>query len=199
MNILGPPFPAARDVIPAAYRSFSGLQNRGSIILAEGNERKQVMALEGEEISLRISADVRRYIEDVRAIRSIDLDLAAKQELTRMADLIIDRVHTGGELSVRRNPQRTAPNISDLIPMLARKWQEQAGLCALCDGPMVPKSPNRLLQPSPDRKDSGDGSYSDDNVQLTHLACNLGKVNSSTGEFLEWLDVIRGYYKPPEE
>ena len=58
-----------------------------------------------------------------------------------MATLIEERVKSGGIASLRTAPVRTAPNLSDLIAMLTRKWTEgQRGRCALCDGPLVPSA-----------------------------------------------------------
>ncbi|AWJ94352.1 hypothetical protein Sp245p_31325 (plasmid) [Azospirillum baldaniorum] len=191
-NLLGPPYPDAHDVIPSAYRSFALLRNRGGVVLAEGAEREQVMDLDIAEVTLRLRGDVTRYVEDRKDALTTALDDSVKGEIGRMAQRIIERVQCGGERNVRINPQRFAPNISDLVPMLTRKWQAQEGRCALCDGLLVTRSTNRMLQPSADRKDSGDGAYSEDNVQITHLACNLGKNEYGLPDFLEWLNVVRG-------
>jgi len=50
---------------------------------------------------------------------------------------------------------------------------------------MRPDTTKKLLQVSPDRKDSKNPSYSDDNLQITHLACNLAKNDGSTEDFKE--------------
>ena len=191
-NLVGPPFPDAHDVVPRAYRSFADLPNRGNVVMAEGDEREQVMALDVHEIRLHLSGDVGRYLADREAIHTTALDDAVKKEIGRMSQRIIERVERGGERNVKINPQRFAPNISDLVPMLTRKWQAQEGRCALCDGLLVAKSPNRMLQPSADRIDSDDGAYSEENVQITHLACNFAKNEFDLPSFLEWLDVVRG-------
>jgi hypothetical protein len=49
-----------------------------------------------------------------------------------------------------------------------------------------------MLQCSPDRIDSNNPSYSGDNLQITHLACNLGKNDCTSEEFEEWLQLICG-------
>ncbi len=49
-----------------------------------------------------------------------------------------------------------------------------------------------MLQASADRIDSGNPFYSEENAQITHLACNLAKNQYGTDQFLEWLDVVRG-------
>jgi hypothetical protein len=39
-NLIGPPYPNAREVVPKAYRSFAEYSNRGGIVGAVGDERK---------------------------------------------------------------------------------------------------------------------------------------------------------------
>lgn len=58
-NIVGPPFLAAHDVIPAAYRSFFEIANRGGVVEALESEREAVMSLDVEPISLDLREDVR--------------------------------------------------------------------------------------------------------------------------------------------
>ena len=85
------------------------------------------------------------------------------------------------------------PNHSDLSALLTRKWQvEQRGLCALCGGTLVAGTSNGMMKPSPDRIDSANGAYIDDNVQITHLACNLAKLHYGMADFEEWLAALRG-------
>ncbi len=48
----------------------------------------------------------------------------------------------------------------------------------------------KLLQLSPDRIDSFNPSYGADNLQITHLACNLAKNDGSTEDFEEWLQLV---------
>jgi hypothetical protein len=48
-----------------------------------------------------------------------------------------------------------------------------------------------MLSPSPDRIDSDNGAYTEDNVQITHLACNLAKNRYGAAEFRGWLDIVR--------
>ena len=117
-----------------------------------------------------------------------------------MASLIHDRVKRGGDLSVKINPLRTAPNISDLVLLITRKWQQgQGGRCALCGGKLIAGTRNAMLQTSADRIDSDNGSYDDDNVQITHLACNLAKNKYGVDEFEDWMTVIRGVDLGSEE
>jgi hypothetical protein len=110
-----------------------------------------------------------------------------------MAALISGRVGRGGEPSVRINPVRTAPNLSDLVALILRKWQDgQTGLCALCRGKLIAGTTNAMLQPSADRIDSGNEAYNEDNLQITHLACNLAKSKYGVSDFEDWMTVIRG-------
>jgi 5-methylcytosine-specific restriction endonuclease McrA len=59
-----------------------------------------------------------------------------------------------------------------------RIWEEQAGICALCDQPID----RELKHPDPFSKSldhiiplAKGGSHTQDNVQWTHLRCNLSK------------------------
>jgi hypothetical protein len=191
-NFVGPPFPEARHIVPEAYRSFAEMANRGGVVEATGNERNAVMALEVREIALTLREDVRRYLEMMQAITAPGLDRTVRQEITRMADRIRERVERGGEGSVRINPQRSAPNMSDLATLLTAKWNAQLGQCVLCGGRLKSGTANPMLRSSADRIDSANGAYTEDNVQITHLACNLAKNQYGGKEFGEWLDTVRG-------
>lgn len=190
-NFVGPPYPAARDVIPTAYRSFAEIANRGGVVEALDDEREAVMALNVEPILLNLREDVQAYLA-LRSSVSAKLEPSVKQNAFRMAKLIIDRVKRGGDVGVKINPIRSAPNLSDLNALLIRKWTEQRGLCALCGGKLVTGHGNRMLQPSADRIDSANGAYNDENVWITHLACNLAKNSYGTDDFEDWVAVIRG-------
>ncbi len=63
-------------------------------------------------------------------------------------------------------------------------------MCAR-QGAMVLDRKLGMLQPSADRIDSGNGAYIDENVWITHLACNLAKNKYGLDEFEEWVDLIR--------
>ena len=109
-----------------------------------------------------------------------------------MALLIERRVKSGGELSVRVNPLRTAPNLSETTLLLIRKWSvDQDAKCALCKGPLIPTA-HKMLQPSPDRIDSDNGAYDNANLQVTHLACNWAKNQYGASAFADWLAVVQG-------
>ena len=198
-DIVGPPYPHAHDVIPIAYRSLAEIANRGGVVEAFGSEREAVISLSAEPIHLNLREDVVEYLR-LRNVLSPEIEKTIKQEAFRMASLICERVKRGGDLSVKLNPLRTAPNISDLVALITRKWQQgQGGRCALCGGELIAGTKNAMLQPSADRIDSDNGSYDDDNVQITHLACNLAKNKYGVDEFEDWMTVIRGVDLGSEE
>lgn len=190
-NIVGPPYPAAHDTIPTAYKSFAEIANRGAVVEATGAERQAVMGLEVVPLKLNLREDVAAYLQ-LRSSVSAEVEQSVKQEAYRMAMLIIDRVKRGGETGVTINPLRSAPNLSDLNALLVRKWGEQAGQCTLCGGALAVGGANKMLQPSADRTDSANGAYDDGNVAITHLACNLAKNKYGLDEFEDWLSVLRG-------
>jgi hypothetical protein len=136
-NIVGPPYPDAHEVIPKAYRSFAQPANRGGIVEALETERGTVMGLPVERVDLHLREDVVAYIR-LRESFGPDVSKAVNAEVTRMAASIIDSVKRGGEPTVRINPQRTAPNFSDLYQLLLRRWKDgQSGLCNLCGGKLI--------------------------------------------------------------
>lgn len=190
-SMIGPPFPEARKLIPEAYSSLADMKNWGDVIELLSSEREAVLSLTVESIILHLGKEVQKYLKLQRGI-SADVPLAVKQHASRMAQLIIDRIKRGGEGSVKINPLRSTPNVSDLIPLLLRKWTDQRGLCALCGGSLATASGDGMLQPSADRVDSENGAYDDANVWITHLACNFAKNKYSIDDFEDWLAVIRG-------
>lgn len=194
-NMVGPPFPAAHDVIPRAYASFASFENRGGIVLAEGAERDAVMALEVKPIQLHLREQVCRNQETREVMRLVDR--AIQQEAHRLAELITQRIERSGSMGMRLNPIRTGPSAVDLETLIARKWtDEQKGRCALCDGDLDARSRNPMLKASADRIDSSDIAYLKANLQITHLACNLAKNKWGAQEFADWLDVVRGSGTP---
>ncbi|MSP91888.1 MAG: hypothetical protein EXR79_08840 [Myxococcales bacterium] len=86
-------------------------------------------------------------------------DGGVRAELTRMAMLVRNRVERGLGPVVGINPQRFAPNLSDLVGVLAAKWELRKCTCATCGGRLVAMTENRLLQASADTIRSDDGSY----------------------------------------
>ena len=191
-SIVGPPFPSARELVPRAYASFAAMENRGWFVEASGAERDAVMGLEVTPLHLNLAPDVIAYL-GLRASLSTDIPKSVKQEISRMAMLIIDRVNKGGETSVRINPIRYAPNLSDLTALLTRLWQDhQGGACALCGAPILADTKNAMMKASADRIDSTNGAYDEANVQITHLACNLAKNQWGLSHFEEWIAALRG-------
>ncbi len=191
-NIIGPPYPNARAMVPKAYASFAAFENRGRFVEAEGIEREAVMALEVSPLTLNLAPDVLAYLA-LRASVSLNVPKSVKEEAFRMALLIIERVKRGGEASVRINPIRTAPNLSDLSALITHLWQnKQAGACALCGVSVDAETNNKMMKVSADRIDSANGAYDEGNVQITHLACNLAKNQYGLEHFEEWIAALRG-------
>lgn len=109
--------------------------------------------------------------------------------------MICERVGRGGEQNVRINPQRFAPLFAEVNALILRLWlDEQRGRCALCRGPLVASTGNPMLKASADRIDSANGSYDADNVQITHLACNLAKNKYGQEQFDDWVLAVRGVH-----
>lgn len=197
-NLVGRPFPSARELVPNAYRSL-GAENRGQVAEVVGEERQAVLGLAVTPLELHVSPDVAAYMALAKAVGQ-QTPKSINVEAIRMANLILDRVAKGGEVSTRMNPVRTAPAFSDLFALLVRKWQDgQGGACALCRGPLVAQTRNVMLQPSADRIDSANPVYDDANVQITHLACNLAKNKWGDEHFEEWAAVVRGLGAPVED
>ena len=189
-NVPGPTYPSARELAPEAYKSL-GRENRGTIAEVVGAERDAVMALEIMPLELALSPDVQAYLSLKAAVGS-GVPKTINQEATRMARLVIDRVKASGAEVMSRNPMRTAPDFVALYEMFIRKWQvEQRGCCPLCGGALLAVATNAMLQASPDRRDSSNPAYSDENVDITHLACNLAKNKYGLEHFQEWVGVIR--------
>jgi hypothetical protein len=106
----------------------------------------------------------------------------------RMVALIRSRVMRSGRDQLSISPTRTISE-TDLHLMLTTVASRQKWRCAVCDGPIDKGGEtNRLAQPSPDRIRSDLDSYDEDNIQVTHLACNLAKNNQSD-------EVIRDFYR----
>jgi hypothetical protein len=112
-------------------------------------------------------------------------------EIDRLAAAIRNRAAASGNESTRTNPLRTALGRAELKELLHRLWEEQRGLCKLCGAPIAPGEPNPMLQMSPDRIVSSDGSYGENNLQVVHMACNLAKNRFTGSQFDEWLASVR--------
>jgi hypothetical protein len=78
-------------------------------------------------------------------------------------------------------------NETDLDLLIGKLFQDQHERCALCGGILdMSDSPNRMAQPSADRIDSTIKVYDRTNLQIAHLACNLGKNECPNIEALEF-------------
>lgn len=191
-DIVGPPYPHARQVMPRSYRSFADFANRGKVIEAHPDERDAIMTLEVRPLTLRLREGVAAYI-GLRESTNPAIEKTIREEASRMTQLICDRVSKGGEQHLRVNPQRFAPPFAVLNALLLRKWlDEQRGKCALCGGPLDAATRNPMLKASADRIDSANGAYDDGNVQITHLACNLAKNQYGQEQFDDWVLAVRG-------
>jgi hypothetical protein len=178
-------FPGARQHIPLTYRSLAGLQNLGRCVPVQETEYSAVLDLDIEKVELRLSPRA----QQVSNLNTDDATL--RQELSRLVAMIKQDVARSGLPSTGANPQRFVPNDSDVFLMLMQRWNDQDGMCALCDRPIPLKPPNRLLQMSRDRTDSGNKAYEWQNTRLTHLACNLAKSDAPLADWLGYLALIR--------
>ena len=133
-----------------------------------------------------------------RIIDQDDVGTASGQHLKDTALFIVllsgksRRAVAWGGIAVRINPERHAPHLGDLKELLYEKWVQQRGRCALCGGRLIPLNSNPMLKLSPDRIDSEKGAYMKENLQITHLACNLAKNRFGGPQFAEFVEVLRG-------
>jgi hypothetical protein len=179
--------PLAPDFVPRSYRELGNPANFGSIVEIDDAERASVLNEPVTIITLQkqpvaIKADARA--------RYLDAPTTLKEEIYRMAARIEERAAASNTTSLRNNPARTANPRPATQQMLYDKWEEQQGRCGLCQRPIpMPPQPG-LLQPSPDRIDSKNVSYAQDNVHITHLGCNYAKNQYGTDDFEDWLAII---------
>jgi hypothetical protein len=181
-------FPSAYDVIPKSYRLFGQVANRGNIIEVVPGERESILDVTVTPVSFERPDGASKFAAQ-RTILNISQEI--RWEIGRMVGGIMGRVGGSGSEQMTVNPIRTHED-TNLHMMFAEKWEEQKGLCFLCNGPLVVKSNNLLLQCSPDRINSQDSAYSKVNTRITHLGCNLAKNKCTVEEFEDWLAVVRG-------
>ena len=181
--------PLASAVLPLSYRQLGNPANFGSIVEINASERDAILALNLEPVTLRKQPAALKG--DARA-RYLDADKSLKEEIYRMALRIAQRAGMSNMQTSRLNPQRDANPPYDTQQMLFNKWEEQKGRCGLCQRPIPMPPATGLLQPSPDRIDSKNTSYRDDNVHITHLGCNYAKNKFDIDAFEDWLEVISG-------
>jgi hypothetical protein len=178
--------PLAASVIPESYSHLGKLENLGNVVEVAKEERSKLLDLEVTPIELSLGAAATSF-DDKRGVLS--LSTAIRKEIGRIAAGLIERARRGGTESVRVAPLRLVD--SDIQILLGKKWQEQRGCCALCDGSLVIGGPNKLLQASADRINGKLATYDAKNMHITHLGCNLAKSDVSMLEFEEWLAVLR--------
>jgi hypothetical protein len=183
--------PWAHDVVPVAYRSLGFRNNMGGVVEVSETERQALLSIEIKWVELpnRKVVEAVSVRQDTYRKRKREENVL-KEALNRMAALISSRLGPGGAMT-RNVPPRTLPNGTDLDTLLAAKLRSQKNLCALCGQLMRLDASKKLLQCSPDRIDSVNPSYGGDNLQITHLACNLAKNDGSTADFKEWLSLAR--------
>lgn len=182
--------PWAHDVTPEAYRSLGFRSNWGGVVEVLGGERDALLSLALHEVDLPNRTVVQRVSNERDRLREIKDDRALNIALTRMEALIKARLGNGRTVT-RQLPARALPAGTNLFMLLDRKLQSQGGLCLLCGQTLRLDTTKKLLQCSPDRIDSSNPSYGDDNLQITHLACNLAKNDATSEEFEEWLQLVR--------
>jgi hypothetical protein len=183
--------PRASDVVPVAYRSMGIRRNWGGVSEILGAERDALFPLRVEWVELPNREVVLATSAKRDRIREIRDNVSLGTALARLEALIRGRL--GPSRSVwEQTPSRSLPTGTSLTFLLQDKLQEQNNLCALCGRLMRLDTAKKLLQCSPDRIVSTNPSYGADNLQITHLACNLAKNDGSTGDFEEWLDLVSG-------
>ncbi len=179
-DVVGLPF---TKTIPAAYSKMGQFPHRGMVYEVTGEEREALLEMAIAPLHLTNVSGQDETFSLNALLQQPDLNA----EANRISGLIFGRVDASGSLQLRRAPERNAP--VDLLLQVACLLKERPLTCALCGGLMEIRPANRLLQPSPDRIDSGMGDYGPKNFQLAHLGCNLGKNSASVAQFAEWLRV----------
>jgi len=189
--------PRASDIAPNAYRSMGIRRNWGGVSEVLGAERDALFPLRVEWVELPNREVVQATSVTRDRIREIRENVPLGSALARLEALIRGRL--GPSRSIwQQTPSRSLPTGTNLTFLLQDKLEEQKNLCALCGKMMRLDTTKRLLQYSPDRIVSTNPSYGPDNLQITHLACNLAKNDGSTKDFEEWLELISGDIVDPE-
>ncbi len=182
--------PWAHDVTPVAYRSLGFRNNMGGVVEVPESEHQALLSIEIKWVELPNRQVVETVSVQHDALRKLNREARVFSDaLKRMAALITGRLGPGGT-TTRNVPPRILPDGTDLDALLAAKLRSQKNLCALCGQLMRLDTSKKLLQCSPDRIDSVNPSYGEDNLQITHLACNLAKNDTSTEDFIEWLSLV---------
>ncbi len=177
-------FPLASDIAPQTYSSLGQLTSLGRCVGVKDEEIGNLLGLDLDPVTIEVSSRVKAIL----ALNPSDKDL--RDEMSRLAFGIQEDVKRAGKEHSGTYADRFAPNISELFQILNEKWDEQGGKCSLCGGPIPLKPKNRLLQMSRDRIDSSNKAYAADNIQITHLGCNLAKNDVTMDEWREYLEVV---------
>jgi hypothetical protein len=183
--------PWASDVVPVAYRSMGIRSNWGGVSEIVGTERDALLSLAVEWVELPNREVVLATSATRDRIREIRENVSLGAALSRLEALIRGRLGPGRSVW-QQTPARNLPVGTNLTFLLQDKLDEQKNLCALCGKLMRLDTTKKLLQCSPDRIISTNPSYGTDNLQITHLACNLAKNDGSNADFEEWLELISG-------
>jgi hypothetical protein len=183
--------PRASDVTPVAYRAMGIRSNWGAVAEILGSERDALLSLAVEWVELPNREVVKTTAAKRDRVREIRENKLLSAALARLEALIRGRLGPGRSVWTQ-TPARSLPTGVNLTFLLYDKLDEQKNLCALCGKLMRLDTTKKLLQFSPDRVDSSNPSYGADNLQITHLACNLAKNDGSTEDFEEWLGIVSG-------
>ena len=184
-----PDLQRASDVTPVAYRAMGIRSNWGGVAEILGDERTALLSLAVEWVELPNREVVQTTAAKRDRVREIRDNKPLSAALARLEALIKGRLGPGRSVWTQA-PARSLPTGVNLTFLLYDKLEEQNNLCALCGKLMRLDTTKKLLQFSPDRIDSSNPSYGADNLQITHLACNLAKNDGTTEDFEEWLDLI---------
>lgn len=179
--------PLAPNVVPGAYRELGSPPNFGSIVELDDDERAMIMSEPVTWVALQ------RQLAALRAdarTRFTSAPEPLKQEIFRMAVRIEARVHASNTTSLRHNPEREVNPRSITQQMLFDKWEAHHGRCGLCQRPIPMPAQPGLLQPSPDRIDSKNPSYTAENVHITRLGCKVAKNEWTRDDFEDWLTTV---------
>jgi hypothetical protein len=183
--------PRASEVTPVAYRAMGIRSNWGGVAEVLGAERDALLSLAVEWVELPNREVVKTTAAKRDRVREIRENKQLSAALARLEALIRGRLGPGRSVWTKA-PMRSLPTGVNLTFLLYDRLDEQKNLCALCGKLMRLDTARKLLQFSPDRIDSSNPSYGAENLQITHLACNLAKNDGTTEDFEEWLELITG-------
>lgn len=181
--------PRASDITPVAYRAMGIRSNWGGVAEILGPERDVLLSLAVEWVELPNREVVQSAATKRDRVREIRENKPLSAALARLEALIRGRLGPGRSVWTQ-TPARSLPTGVNLTFLLYEKLDEQKNLCALCGKLMRLDTAKKLLQFSPDRIDSSNPSYDTENLQITHLACNLAKNDGTIEDFEEWLQLI---------